>query len=76
MSVLTDEQIADGWIEHDGGPCPVDASTPVEILVRAGDVSTWKRAGAVLWQYGSFVAEIFDALPRCCEVIAYRMPKL
>lgn len=21
---MTDEQRAEGWIEHDGGPCPVD----------------------------------------------------
>ena len=32
MSVLTDEQIADGWIEHDGGPCPMPDEDIVEVL--------------------------------------------
>ncbi len=36
MTVLTDEQLADGWIEHDGGPCPVALDSLVQIFHRGG----------------------------------------
>ncbi len=30
--MLSEEQIKDGWIEHDGGPCPVDPDTLVTLF--------------------------------------------
>jgi hypothetical protein len=33
---LTEEMRAAGWIEHDGGPCPVPARTEIEGLTRGG----------------------------------------
>ena len=34
--MLTDEQRADGWIEHDGGPCPVALDSKVFVMHRGG----------------------------------------
>ena len=39
--MLTDQQRADGWIEHDGGPCPV----PLDSLV------------ATIWDDGKFFSD-------------------
>ena len=32
--MLTDEMRAEGWKEHDGGPCPVAPDTPVALMYR------------------------------------------
>lgn len=37
--MLTPEQIADGWIEHDGGKCPVADDTHVMVI--------WRKLGAL-----------------------------
>lgn len=34
--MLSEEQKAAGWIEHDGGPCPVKRTERVQILTRSG----------------------------------------
>ena len=34
--MLTEEQIAEGWIAHDGGPCPVHGDVGVSVLFRDG----------------------------------------
>ena len=34
--MLTDEQRADGWIEHDGGACPVAGDAWVRVAFREG----------------------------------------
>lgn len=33
---LTPEQIEQGWIEHDGGPCPIRGLVGIPVLIRAG----------------------------------------
>ena len=37
--MLTPEQIASGWIEHDGGGCPVDPYAYIEAKHRDGSIS-------------------------------------
>ena len=32
--MLTDEQKAAGWIEHDGGPCPVAPNSKPGVIIR------------------------------------------
>lgn len=54
--MLTPEQIAEGWIEHDGGPCPVPFSSRVAaIKFRDGLIRTSGgrgfRASAIPWQH-------------------------
>ena len=56
---LTPEQIADGWIEHDGGECPVPLDSRPKILwgdgwitksdkVPAGDWDdSWRHCGPI-----------------------------
>ena len=34
--MLTDEMRADGWIEHDGGPCPVPLDSKPAIVFADG----------------------------------------
>lgn len=36
--MLTDEMRANGWIEHDGGPCPVDADACVRVRLRGNPI--------------------------------------
>lgn len=34
--MLTDEQRAQGWKEHDGGPCPIRGLVAIPVMIRAG----------------------------------------
>jgi len=29
-------QVPDGWIEHDGGPCPIKKPAATEVILRSG----------------------------------------
>ena len=46
---LSEQQIAEGWIEHDGGPCPVPRNQSVSILTRRG--REWKSLPASRWDW-------------------------
>ena len=59
---LTEQMKADGWIEHDGGPCPVKG--PVVVMYRTGDQFKWKDAPAEDWTH-----QPTDAL---LDIIAYK----
>lgn len=61
--MLTPEQIADGWIEHDGGPCPVPLDSRVTIMCRTGGTDTDE---AREWWWGR------NRAPVSYEIIAYR----
>jgi hypothetical protein len=41
---LTPDQIADGWLLHDGGPCPVNLMAKVEVMFRSGEIRYKRRA--------------------------------
>ena len=47
---LSPEQIADGWIEHDGGECPVDSLTLVEAILSRPD-QPWPLAPAHIFDW-------------------------
>ena len=48
--MLTDQQRADGWIEHDGGPCPVPLDSYVETLWDDGKIFPRRCAiGFTIW---------------------------
>jgi hypothetical protein len=62
---LMPEQRADGWIEHDGGECPVQGDCKVRLWFR--DYRSLVRpASWAIWEHGSSLLERRD------EVIAYR----
>jgi hypothetical protein len=42
MPDLTAEEIAEGWIAHDGGPCPVNEGSAPEVMLRN------RRTGVVI----------------------------
>lgn len=49
---LTPEQIADGWIEHDGGDYPpVEVDDMVFVLLRDGDPKGYDAAGYFDWRH-------------------------
>lgn len=51
--MLTDEMKAAGWIEHDGGPCPVGKADAVWVAFRDGEEVFFReadRAGAC-WEH-------------------------
>ena len=41
--MLTPEQIADGWVEHDGGPCPVPMDSRPEMLFKRPINEVWEH---------------------------------
>jgi len=50
---LTAEQSADGWIEHDGGPCPENADAIIIPLYRsdADPTKGIRRTYGMAWQF-------------------------
>jgi hypothetical protein len=49
---LTEQMKADGWVEHDGGPCPVHWTLGVEYIMRGHDaISKTKRARNRDWSH-------------------------
>lgn len=66
--MLTDEQKADGWIEHDGGPCPVDPDSRVRVAFRAGG-GTGTAVAARVWAWG---IDQWQHMNRDFDIIAYR----
>jgi len=64
--------IPEGFTAHDGGACPVHPDTIVKVLAAGGEFSEF-RAGAVIWDYSAYVAEIQGTLPTLCGIIAYKV---
>ena len=68
---LTPEQIADGWIAHDGGECSVPLDSRPEIMWGDGFVSDHPcRLQAKYWQDGEDSWQ--HKGPRRHHIIAYR----
>lgn len=66
--MLTPEQIADGWIEHDGGPCPVEPDSRPTVLFRDGEIAdNGEEAASWVWEHQNF-GRAFEHL----HIIAYR----
>lgn len=72
--MLTDEQKADGWIEHDGGPCPVRAKSSPAIMFSDGYVMPQGQYTASYWADSRWTGKRGPhqrgILPR--RIIAYR----
>lgn len=63
------DQAQDGWIEHDGGECPVPADTPVKVQCRFEpapdeDQEAWP-AGGWHWLHSGF--------PGRGDIVSYRV---
>lgn len=62
---LTPEQIADGWLPHDGGPCPVSLDSKPGVIFGDGEVHPvgditarfWLSDGTDWWQHESGTPE-------------------
>lgn len=50
--MLTDAMRADGWIAHDGGPCPVSPDSKPGIMVRQGVALGPGKFPASTWIWG------------------------
>lgn len=64
---LTPEQIAAGWIAHDGGECPVDKWRPVQIILRKGNTVYHPDSRYLDWEHS-----IPDDLRHPTDIIVYR----
>ena len=51
MDKPTEAMLADGWIKHDGGPCPVDMWTPVTIMRRDGKTAKHPDCRWLDWRF-------------------------
>jgi len=69
--MLTDEQIADGWIAHDGGECPVPLDSRPGIMFRDGCIipEGTRTAGSHLVGYWRHHAGFYAHE----HIIAYRL---
>lgn len=61
------------WIEHDGGPCPVDPDTRVIAKFRDGKVDDIKPARAGFWSRGSYDWWKHEGPDLCHNIVAYRV---
>lgn len=49
-AAMTSKQMkAEGWIEHDGGPCPVADEAYVSPMFRSGRISPYGPAYCFVW---------------------------
>lgn len=72
--MLTSEQIAQGWKEHDGGPCPVDDAAMVEVMFADGETDTTYAAFWSAPQSGMDDCWTGECAPED-RIIAYRSAK-
>ena len=49
MKPLSEEEIAEGWIEHDGGECPVSGSVMVQTMLYGGYTGAMGKAKPAEW---------------------------
>lgn len=64
----------DGWIAHDGGPCPVPVGTLVEVRLRAGSVHKGQALeGLCLCADQWFTGYRDDPTPSDVDIVAYRV---
>lgn len=64
MDKPTEAMLADGWIAHDGGPCPVDKWEPVTIMRRDGKTAKHPDSRFLDWRPYEAYAHT--------DIIAYR----
>jgi hypothetical protein len=63
--MLSEAMKAEGWIEHDGGPCPVPLDSRPIYMMRDGVVDASQRdtAASLIWN---------DKVPWEDQIIAYK----
>jgi hypothetical protein len=63
--MLNEAMKAEGWIEHDGGPCPVPLDSRPIYMMRDGviDRSQLGTAASLIWD---------NRVPECDQIIAYK----
>jgi len=59
--MLSEQHIAEGWLRHDGGPCPVAEESTVKVKLRSGDIGTMKGY-ELYWEHDG----------RTDDIIAYK----
>jgi hypothetical protein len=64
---LTEQMKADGWIEHDGGPCPVPLGSKPAIMFRDGQTYDQPTAFAAAWHWSQL-----NQLSSMGDIIAYK----
>jgi|JI6StandDraft_1071083.scaffolds.fasta_scaffold744367_1 hypothetical protein len=61
--MLTDEQIADGWIAHDGGECPVPPKARVLCILRRYPFDLEGSASFFRWSHDGTSTDIIAYIP-------------
>ena len=51
MTDKTEAMLADGWIKHDGGPCPYTDNRSVQIACANG-ATGWVSPANLRWEWG------------------------
>ncbi len=65
MKPLSEEEIAEGWIAHDGGECPVDDDVMIQTILLDGTKGAMGNANPANWWTWS--------RNTCYPIIAYRV---
>lgn len=63
--------IPDGWIAHDGGPCPVPLDSYPQVMARDGTIIR-RRVAAGIWARGSADWWQHQGPERNNHIIAYK----
>lgn len=59
--------IPEGWIAHDGGPCPVDLQTHVEVILRCGEII---NNAAIELEWNHLIGR--DGMSGDFDIVAYK----
>lgn len=74
--MLTPEQIAEGWVEHDGGPCPVPLDSRVGLMFGPdadGFVAVFRGPLIAKWHTAEFGPDDWQHKGRQSDrIFAYR----
>lgn len=63
---LTPEMIAEGWLPHDGGPCPVKGTASLGVLYRCGLKVRWSlddHISDAVWRHDGSANDIIAYRP-------------
>ena len=73
--MLSDELLAEGWLPHDGGPCPVHSRGRPGVLFADGEIIQPGKVLAAMWEIDPTNWWQWKQSDPCDRIIAYKPEK-